>query len=106
MKKISMSFILALILVGCGVMDNISIHNNTPLSQLEQMAGYPVLGYAKWKDFGPAGKECDIYLAPVEIINSYGEECYDALLSHEERHCAEGDFHPNTSEGSAIPECR
>lgn len=91
------------VLCGCGSVD-ITYHDDTPLDVLEAKAGYPVNGYA-WREYNPLRLrwECDIWIAPFRYIGT--DKCRSALMDHEERHCDEGSFHPNTPEGSAIPEC-
>jgi len=88
------SFILLFALTSCGDID----YHTRSAEQLETMAGYPAVGYATWTSFS-----CDVYLLPEKEYPSIA--CYSAVIAHEERHCQDHHFHPNTPEGSVVPEC-
>ena len=98
MKKWLVGLLAVVLLSGCAALEDVDYHWDTPMDTLEDMAGYPVLGYTTWTPF-----TCDIYIAPAEEFST--DECFDALIEHEERHCNEHNFHPSTPEGSRIPEC-
>ena len=97
---------IVLLCAGCGPHVEISYVYNAPPEQLEKMAGYPVLGYAHY-DRGYEDLflkvHCTIRLVPFDLFVT--DACYQAVLEHERKHCYEGEFHPNTPEGSAVPEC-
>jgi len=78
MKKL---IVLVLLLAGCSDID----YHTMPLEDLQARFGF-VNGYAEWGTWG-----CDIYLAPPETYPS--EECYYAVVGHEERHCRDGAWH-------------
>jgi uncharacterized membrane protein len=98
MKKWLIGLLAVALLGGCGALYDIDYHWDVDPDWLEQQVGYPVLGYTTWTPF-----TCDIYIAPAEMFSS--DECFDAVIEHEERHCIDGNFHPNTPEGSLVKEC-
>ncbi len=91
------------VLVGCGAFGDmdVSYHWDVPLEQIRNMSGDPRgLAYTEWETT-PFEKTCDIYMPPLEEVPS--NECYDALILHEERHCDEGHFHEPGK--GYVPEC-
>ena len=111
-----MKYIFTIILTGiisaCGQPVDITYHYDTPRYVLEQKAGYAVDAFAFRKptmgvdDVTHANVrghwECDIWLASRASFSS--EDCWNKAIAHEERHCREGHFHPQTPEGSFV-EC-
>lgn len=61
-------------------------------SEMDERFGEKYNGYAVWRT-GFGENECDIYL--LDDIKHYfnSEDCFEAVLAHEERHCAEGNWH-------------
>ena len=107
-------FILVFIssIVGCGRPVDISYHYNTPADVLEQKnSGIPRTQGFAWRTWREDIKDvaeghvaghwdCDIWLIDKQFVKS--ESCWNELIEHEQRHCREGSFHPNTPEGGLI----
>ena len=105
--KTLMTISVFALLVACGQPINITYHYDTPASTLEGFCGYPCSGYAHREnkvdreDITQAHFDghwqCDIWLVSQETVT-----CWKELVAHEERHCHEGSFHPDTPEGSLL----
>lgn len=98
MKKFLIGLLAIALMSSCGALVDIDYHWDVDPDWIEAKVGYPTYGYYYRTLFS-----CDIYMAPMDFVGS--DECFDAVLQHEERHCDEGAYHPHTPEGSREEAC-
>ena len=90
-------------LMGCGAVDQGSMdieYHHMSRAEMDQRFGTQYIGYTTWHN-----TDCDIYMLTEIQYYFHSEDCYEAMLAHEERHCREGNWHVNGDEQSREPEC-
>jgi hypothetical protein len=97
----------ALLMIRCGAIDppdqDIRYHYLSR-DEMDQKFGAQYVGYATWHE-DLNDNYCDVYMLEDIQYYFYSEDCYEAMLAHEERHCREGNWHVNGDEQSTEPEC-
>ena len=81
--------IFSIILMGCWG-DTISFIEISR-QEMDQRFGSQYIGYATWGNDEFGFQHCKVYMMPLDEYPS--DQCYDAVLNHELRHCDEGNFH-------------
>ena len=88
-------FTIALFLISCGGHTKVKYHVVPTRAELHNVcldASEGLEGCAKTEDDLNIEVICDVYMMPVELYPS--QECYNAVLEHERKHCYKFHWHP------------
>ena len=92
--KLTTLLIVVLLLLGCAEDPPLEISYHTiSIEELAEICPEDYPGCDSSATWYP-NNTCDVYLLPEWVYTSlYCDAVYEALKSHEERHCREGDWH-------------